>query len=134
MICNNYICDFWKTVFYLALSAVQLHMGMWTMIICQNCSQLGKNGNNFAFDERKKKSNIFKKKQEVFGSDKVVLLHTFCVLEFLTLSNNNWTSSSIQIKFISGHSFNFTFLFEDIFYQMCLKSVFLCRYKIFDKI
>ena len=34
----------------------------------------------------------------------VVLPHTFCVLEFLTLSNNNWTSSSVQIKFISGDS------------------------------
>ena len=34
MIRNKCLCDFWKTVFYFALSAVQLHVGMLTMITC----------------------------------------------------------------------------------------------------
>ena len=41
MICNKYIYDFWKTVIYVAFSAIQLH-GWQTMIICQRRSQLGK--------------------------------------------------------------------------------------------
>ena len=52
--------------------------------------------NNFVFDEEKEKYE----KKEVWI--KVALPHTFCVLKFLTLSNNNWTSSSDQIKLISG--------------------------------
>ena len=74
----------------------------------------------------KKKRNMFKKKQEVVGSSKVVLPHTFCVLKLLTLSNNNWTSAIVQIKFTSGDLLNFTLFFEDIVYQVCLTNVFLC--------
>ena len=38
MIRSKYIYDFWKTVFYFALSADQLHAGKLTMIICQRRS------------------------------------------------------------------------------------------------
>ena len=43
---NKYIFDFWQTVFYFALSAVQLHMEMLTMITCQRRSHLQKNKAN----------------------------------------------------------------------------------------
>ena len=80
--------------------------------------------NNFTFDEEKEM--CLRKKQEVIGSNKVVLPHTFSVLKSLAHSDNNWTSSSVQFKYISGNSFNFTFFFGVIFYQMCLRNVFLC--------
>ena len=35
---NNYIYNFWRTVFYFELYSVQLHVGMLTMIICQKRS------------------------------------------------------------------------------------------------
>ena len=35
------------------------------------------------------------------------------------------SSSSVQIKFISGDSFNFSFFFGGIFYKLGLKNVFL---------
>ena len=59
--------------------------------------------NNFAFDQEKEK--CLRKKQEVVGSNKVVLPHTFWVLKFLTLSNNNW----------SHHQSNL-----DLFQEICL--------------
>ena len=34
----EYIYDFWKVVFYFAFSAVQLHVGLLTMIIYQRRS------------------------------------------------------------------------------------------------
>ena len=74
-----------------------------------------KQSKSFALEKERGKSNI--------GSNKVVLPHAFCVLTFLTLFNNK---SSVQIKFISGDSFNFTFFSGGIFYQMCLANVFLC--------
>ena len=43
MIRNKYIYDFWKAVFYFALSAVLLHVEMLTLNKCQRRSQLGKN-------------------------------------------------------------------------------------------
>ena len=115
MICNKYIYDFWKIVVYFAFSAVQLQ-GWQTMIICQRRSQPGKNKEIILYLTKKKRN--MRKKQEVWI--KVALPHTFCVLKFLTLSNNNWTSSSDQIKLISGDSFNFYFFFGCIFYQMYL--------------
>ena len=39
---NKYFYDFRKTVFYNVLSAVQVHMAMLTMIICQRRSVLQK--------------------------------------------------------------------------------------------
>ena len=55
-----------------------------------------------------------RKKQRVVGSNKAILPHTFCVLKFLTLSNNNWTASSVLNKFISGDSRNSR---TDMFYK-----------------
>ena len=55
-----------------------------------------------------------RKKQRVVGSNKAILPHTFCVLKFLTLSNNNWTASSVLNKFISGDSRNNR---TDMFYK-----------------
>ena len=75
--------------------------------------------NNFTFDKKKEKYGQGKSKEGV-GSKKAVLPHTFWVLKFLTLFNNNCTSLSVRIKFVSGDSFNFTFLFGGIFYQMCV--------------
>ena len=72
----------------------------------------------FTFDEEKSK----------FGSNKVAFLNNFWVSKFLTLSSNSWTSSSAQIKLISGYSFNFTFLFGGTFYQMCLTNFFPCAF------
>ena len=60
MICNKYIYDFWKTVASFALSAVQLHIRMLIMVICQRCSQLEKN-KEIILHLTKKKRNIFKK-------------------------------------------------------------------------
>ena len=48
----------------------------------------------------------------------------FFVLKFLKLRNNNWTSSSAQIKFILGDLFNFTFFFAD-FCTKCVLKMFL---------
>ena len=115
MICNKYNYGFWKTVIYFAFSAVQLHVEMLTIILCQRCSQLGKNKEIILHLTRNKRNMFQKKNKEVVGSNKVVLLHTFWVLKFLTLSSNNWTSSFVQIKFISGDLFNFSFFFGGIF-------------------
>ena len=48
MIRNKYIYDFWKTIFYFALSAVQLHMP-------ETFATWEEQRNNFAFDEEKEK-------------------------------------------------------------------------------
>ena len=55
-------------VFYFALSAVQLHMGMLTMTKCRRRSQLQKN-KEIILHLTKKKRNMFelRKKQEMFG-------------------------------------------------------------------
>ena len=58
---NKYIYDFWKTVFYFAIFAIQLHMGMVTMITCQRRLQLQKN-KEIILHLTKKKRNMFKKK------------------------------------------------------------------------
>ena len=56
MIRNKYIYDFWKTVFYFALSAVQLHVGILTMIICQRTFVTWEEQiNNFTLDKEKEK-------------------------------------------------------------------------------
>ena len=56
MIRNKYIYDFWKTVFYFALSAVQLHVGILTMIICQETFVTWEEQrNNFTLDKEKEK-------------------------------------------------------------------------------
>ena len=54
MICNKYIYDFWKTVVYVAIPAMQLQ-GWQTMIICQRRSQLGKNKEIILYLMKKKK-------------------------------------------------------------------------------
>ena len=109
--------------FWFSFSAVQLHMEILAIIICQRLFLYNK---EIILHLTKKKRNAFKKKKQVVGSNKVARTPTFCVLKFLTLSNNNWASPSVQIKFISGDSFNFTFFFGDIFYQLCLMNVSLC--------
>ena len=98
-------------------------MEILAIIICQRLFLYNK---EIILHLTKKKRNTFKKKKQVVGSNKVARTPTFCVLKFLTLSNNNWASPSVQIKFISGDSFNFTFFFGDIFYQLCLMNVSLC--------
>ena len=40
---KNFIYNFWMTVFYFALPALQLHLEMLIMIMCQRRSQLQKN-------------------------------------------------------------------------------------------
>ena len=56
MIRNKYIYDFWKTIFYFALSAVQLHVGILTMIICQKTFVTWEEQrNNFTLDKEKEK-------------------------------------------------------------------------------
>ena len=40
---NKYVCNFWITVFYFALSAVLLYIWMLIMIICHKRWQLQKN-------------------------------------------------------------------------------------------
>ena len=53
---NKYISDFWKTVFYFALFAVQLHMGMvYNDYMPETFATSEKQRNNFAFDEEKEK-------------------------------------------------------------------------------
>ena len=128
---NKYISDFWKTVFYFALFAIQLHMGMVTMITCQRRLQLQKN-KEIILHLTKKKRNMFKKKAGSWWVKQGRTSPYFLSFKILTLSNNNRTSPSVQIKFISGDSFNFTFIFEDIFYQMCLTNVFLCVFITFS--
>ena len=61
----KYIYNFWMTVFYFALSAVQLHMGMLTMIICQRRSQLQKNEETI-FHLTKEKRDLFREKTRSF--------------------------------------------------------------------
>ena len=51
--------------------------------------------NNFTFDEEREKY-VKEKRNKLLGQTR----------QFLTLSNNNWTLSSVQIKFILGDSFN----------------------------
>ena len=80
-----------------------------------------KQRHNFAFDEEKEKY-VSEKSKEVVESKKFVFPHT---LIFFLISNNNWTSSFIQIKYILGDSFNFPFFFGGIFYQIRLTNVFL---------
>ena len=107
--------------FLLAFSAVQLHMRMLNVIICHRRAELK---NKEIILHLIKKTSL-RKKQKFIGANKVVLPHSFCVLKFLTLSNNNWTASSVQVKYILGDPFNFNFLFGSSFYQMCLTDLFL---------
>ena len=58
---NKYIYNFWKIVFRFAFSAVQLHMGMFAIIICQRCSQPQKK-KEMILHLTKKRRNMFKKK------------------------------------------------------------------------
>ena len=59
----------------------------------------------------------------------------FFVLKFLKLSNNNWTSSSAQIKFILGDLFNFTFFFADFFTKYVLKMfLFVSLWNIWEEL
>ena len=58
---NKYICNFWMIVFRFSFSAVQLHIGMLTMITCQRRSQLQKN-KEIILQLTKKKGNMFKRK------------------------------------------------------------------------
>ena len=131
---NKYIYNFWMTVFCFASRAVQLHMGMLATIICQRRSQLQKNKEILCISRRKREICSRKKARSCWVKQGCTVPHIFCVLTFLTLSNNNWASSSVQIRFISGYLFNFTLFFGGIFYQMCLTNVFsLCLYKMFWK-
>ena len=70
MMSNKFIYDFWKTVFYFALSAVQLNVGM---LNARDVCNLKKNKEVILYLTKKK----IKKKQQVVGSNKVVLPHTF---------------------------------------------------------
>ena len=70
MMSNKFIYDFWKTVFYFALSAVQLNVGM---LNARDVCNLKKNKEVILYLTKKK----IKKKQQVVGSNKVVLPYTF---------------------------------------------------------
>ena len=72
MNCFNYIYHFQIPVFHSALSAVHLHMGMLTVMMCQRRYQLQKT-NTFTFDTKK---NMLKKEQEVVRSNKVAFLRS----------------------------------------------------------
>ena len=100
---NKHIYNFWMIVLCFGYSVVQLQMEILAMIICQTRSQLQRN-KEIILHLTKKERNMFTGK-EVVGSNNAVLSHLF-VLKFLALSSNNWISSDVQIKFISGDSLN----------------------------
>ena len=83
--------------------------------------------NNFAFDEEKEKTSFWVKQGRI---STYVLRFKISVtkFQFQRPSSNDWISSPVQIKFISGDSFKYNFYFGYISYQMCLTNVFLCVY------
>ena len=58
---NKYIFNFWMTFFCFVYSAVQLHMGMLAMIICQRHLQLQQN-KEIILHLTKKERNLLKEK------------------------------------------------------------------------
>ena len=89
MIRNKYFHDFWKTVFCFALSALELYVGVLTMIICQRRSQLGKN-KEIILHLTKKIENMFKKKARTYRVKQGRASTYFLCFKILTRSNKNW--------------------------------------------
>ena len=107
--------------FLLTLSAVQLHMTMLNMIAWHRRAKL------------KNKEIILHLTRIYWVKQGSTFTYFLCFKIPETFQIITRLRSSVQVKYISGDSFKFTFFFGSIFYQMCLTDIFLCVFIKFSR-